>query len=174
MSKALAERVDVTLLALQGASLERQWPLADLTRLGELLLSNDGSAVARFAFQQVEGMPAVEAAVRATVQLRCQRCLRPYGCRLESTAMLVFTTSDAEAGRVPEGWEAITVDAHRVALAELVEDELLLSLPIVPMHSDAAACEPAVALAVDGDDAGPGPDDAPQRPFAQLKELLKH
>lgn len=173
MSKALAERVDVALLALQGASLERQWPLAELERLGESLLSDAGSAQAHFAFQQVEGMPAVRLTVEATVQLRCQRCLRPFGQPLESRAAIVFTTSEAEAALVPADWEAITVDPHRVALAELVEDELLLSLPLVPMHA-ATDCEPAVALVPGEDEAKAAADEATQRPFARLKELLKH
>jgi uncharacterized protein len=174
MSKALADRVDVKLLALQGVRAGQEYPLAGLPRLRESLLSPAGLAVAQFVFQQVEGMPAVQATVEATVQLRCQRCLQPFGCPLESRARLVFVTSDAEAGRVPEGWEAITVDPHRVELAELVEDELLLSLPIVPLHAAAARCQPAAELVTAAEMPEPEPAIATQRPFAALKDLLKH
>lgn len=177
MSKALAERVDVSLLALQGARVEQEYRLARFTRLAGSLLADTGSATARFVFQQVEGMPAVTATVGTTVQLRCQRCLQPCGCELESTSSIVFTADEAEEARVPEGWEAIAADPRRVALAELVEDELLLSLPLVPMHADAADCGLAVALVA----APAGPETAPvqdpgtttQRPFAKLAELLK-
>lgn len=174
MSKALADRVDVTLLALQGVRAGQEYPLAGLQRLRESLLSPAGLAVARFEFQQVAGMPAVQATVEATALLRCQRCLQPVGCPLESTARLVFVTGDAEAARVPEGWEAITVDPHRVELAALVEDELLLSLPIVPLHAGTAQCRPAAALVDTAEMPEPEPAIATQRPFAALKNLLKH
>jgi len=66
------------------------------------------------------------------------------------------------------------LDLHRVALAELVEDELLLSLPIVPVHAAAAQCQPAVELVVAAEVPEPDLEIATQRPFAALKDLLKH
>lgn len=165
------------LLALQGAHVERQFELGTFERLVGLLLSPQGSAMARFEFQQVEGSPAARLAVKATVQLRCQRCLQPFGCPVESHAQLAFVTGEAEAGAeagpVPEGWEAISVDPRRVVLADLVEDELLLSLPLVPMHADAADCGPA-ARVIDETEEEPREDTGTQRPFANLGKLLKH
>ena len=177
MSKALADRVDVTLLALQGAHVERQFGLESFTRLVELLLSPQGSAMARFEFQQVEGLPAARLAVKATVQLRCQRCLQAFGCPVESHAQLAFVTGEGETGAeaepVPEGWEAISVDPRRVVLAELVEDELLLSLPLVPRHADMTACGPAAQVLAEAEEE-PREEAGTQRPFANLGKLLKH
>ena len=58
----------------------------------------------------------------------------------------------------------------RVTIGELVEEELLLALPIVPLHAEAGDCavsEELPALKVEA------PEQTTQKPFAQLDKLLK-
>jgi uncharacterized protein len=87
---------------------------------------------------------------------------------LSSVAQLVF--ADEEAPELPDGHEAVGGDPRKLDLAALVEDELLLGLPIIPQHQAGDACE-LPAAASDQAEAG-----APEmrRPFAGLKDLLKH
>jgi DUF177 domain-containing protein len=57
-----------------------------------------------------------------------------------------------------------------VTIGELVEEELLLALPIVPLHAEASDCvvaEDVPAVKVDA------PEPTTQKPFAQLDQLLK-
>jgi uncharacterized metal-binding protein YceD (DUF177 family) len=60
---------------------------------------------------------------------------------------------------------------ERLSLVELIEEQVLLGLPLVPMHDGAAGgCDET-----DGAAEGPGPDAAAgdvQRPFANLRDLL--
>jgi len=60
-------------------------------------------------------------------------------------------------------------------VGELVEEELLLALPIVPLHVQAGDCAvPVDAPAVSGAPHTPGaPEQTTQKPFAQLDKLLK-
>ena len=70
-----------------------------------------------------------------------------------------------------EGYEPVEGDPRRLELATLVEDELLLSLPIIPQHGEGERCE----LPKDGGAApGEGADTGLRRPFAGLKDLLEH
>jgi uncharacterized metal-binding protein YceD (DUF177 family) len=52
----------------------------------------------------------------------------------------------------------------------LVEEELLLALPIVPLHAEAGDCAVAEELPVLKVEA---PEQTTQKPFAQLDKLLK-
>lgn len=171
MSKPPANRLDAVRLAADGASLERRFPLAGFPRLADSLVTSEGDAAARLSFLEVaDGVAGCGLVVEATLALRCQRCLEAVAVPVRSEARLAFVTSDAEAARVPEGVEAVTTDPHAVDLHALVEDELLLALPLVPRH-EGEDCGPRATAG------GPDEDDAPRtatRPFAGLKDLLKH
>jgi len=167
-----ADVVDVEVLAAEGASRERRYRLEEFERLVDVLVDPDGEAVAGFRFRNVaDDLPGCELTVAAEVTLRCQRCLQGFVQALRSTTKLAFVAGDEAAMRVPEEWEAVTSDQGRVALRDLVEDELLLSLPIVALHPPGTACaEPAQQAGKDNVDAE---ESETHRPFAGLKDLLE-
>jgi uncharacterized protein len=169
------DRVDVELLAAEGASIERRYELTELPRLTELLATGEGEAIARFRFAQVaDGVIGCELALEAVVTLECQRCLEPYQQALSSTARLAFVAGEeeADAALAPEDYEAVPLEGDRVDLRALVEDELLLSLPIVAMHGGGTRCaETARRAEADTRDEQ---EAKTHRPFAQLQDLLKH
>lgn len=167
------DRVDVDILAAEGASIQRRYKLQELPRLAEVLAAADGEANARFSFARVaEGMAGCELELEAVVTLECQRCLEPFGQALSSSARLAFVADDEEAAPVPEGYEAIPTGEDRVDLRALVEDELLLSLPIVAMHGGGTRCAETARHAVTGK--RDEPEAKTHQPFAQLQDLLKH
>jgi len=88
---------------------------------------------------------------------------------LTSESKLVF--ADAGSAELPEGYEAVGGDPQALDLAALVEDELLLALPIIPQHAAGEACALPPAAEAAGDVADTR---AMRRPFAGLKDLLKH
>jgi uncharacterized metal-binding protein YceD (DUF177 family) len=63
----------------------------------------------------------------------------------------------------------------RITVGELVEEELLLALPIVPLHAQSSDCAvPVDASAASGVPPASGaPEQTTQKPFAQLDRLLK-
>ncbi len=84
------------------------------------------------------GRPVLRLDIRATVWLTCQRCLGRFTEDLDIQTVLPVARDEAELAR----WEAEDplVDAlvaeTRQGLAALVEDEILLSLPVAPRHPD--------------------------------------
>jgi uncharacterized protein len=71
---------------------------------------------------------------------------------------------------VPGGYEPLLGDAERLSVVELIEEQVLLGLPLVPMHPTTAECGAApAALDAVGDEAAA---DEKQRPFANLRQLL--
>lgn len=71
----------------------------------------------------------------AQVPLHCQRCLEPFLEPLQEERWFRFVADEARAEAEDEGSaEDLLVWAPRFNLLELIEDELLLALPLVPMH----------------------------------------
>lgn len=171
MARAPKEPLDALNLAAAAMVVEREFRLADFMRLVDRLAAPEGTAKARMAFRSEGDIPTGELEVRAEALLTCQRCLGPVLQRLESSSRLVFM--EREDAPVPADHEAIPGDPRRVDLAGLVEDELLLSLPLVPMHGAGEKCT-AQGSQVTRDTSAGLPSQEMRRPFAGLKELLKH
>lgn len=171
MSQAPEEPLDAPQLADAAAIVERRYRIAGFTRLADRVASADGEAEARLEFDGGSGVPTARLRVRAQLVLICQRCLRPLRQTVESTSQLAFVEQDAVA--VPAGHEAVSGDARRIDLASLVEDELLLALPLVAIHGRDEDCA-APKLPADARHETPPPSPASRRPFAGLKDLLKH
>ena len=75
--------------------------------------------------------------VHGLVTLTCQRCLTGMQHAIEIDRMVYLARSEAEAERLdelPDG-DAILV-GERLSLLELVEDEVLLGLPLAAMHAE--------------------------------------
>jgi len=167
-----ADKVDVEVLAAEGAALERRFSLAEFPRLADVLAAPGGEATARFRFLTVaEGIPGCELEVEAEASLRCERCLEIFDQGLESSTRLAFAAEESDEGRVPEDFEVVNVGPGRVSLAQLVEDELLLSLPVVALHGEGTPC--AARGATDATGAEAVVETETHRPFAGLKDLLK-
>jgi uncharacterized protein len=180
MLKPLTDPVDVGLLSTSESTVSGDYPLAGFERLKDSLAKSEGTARVEFRFHDADDgtgaspgrFPAVDGSVEARPWLVCQRCLNPFEWRLESAFQVAFVASEEQAAKVPGEYDAVLAANGRVSLHELVEDELLLALPLVPMHERIEECR-----------APPGPsspDDAPDedanegttRPFAQLRDLL--
>lgn len=173
MSASGPQRVNVEVLAADEARLVQRYALAGFARLADLLASGSGEATARFAFSRLtEGLAGCELEVSAVARLKCQRCLEAFEQPLHSSTRLAFVASEDDAGNVPEGYEAIPADEGRVDLGDLVEDELLLSLPVVALHGEGTQCAGTARQAGQNDRVEP-PSET-HRPFAQLQDLLKH
>jgi uncharacterized protein len=106
---------------------------------------------------------SLNADVRVT--LECQRCLGPMTQRLAIDRRLRFVRSEEEAERLDdESEDDVLALPPRLDLIELLEDELILALPLVPRHE--GACPEPLVLAEP-------PPPAAEHPFAALAALRK-
>jgi uncharacterized protein len=87
---------------------------------------------------------------------------------VSETAQVAVVTDDTED--VAGGFEPVLGDPERLSVTDLIEEQLLLGLPLVPMHEDEADCGDAAAA--DGADEQDSTAEEKQRPFANLRELL--
>jgi uncharacterized protein len=140
-------------LAEREGTLEGQAPLADFSRLMEEPQppgESDGASrvnwTAHGERRPVPGgepLPVLHLRARTTVQRTCQRCLQPVRLDVEVDRRFVFAPNESEAERWDADMEEDVLALSRsLNLLELVEDELLLALPLVPRHDDCALPAP--------------------------------
>lgn len=127
--------IDSLDFAQRGDELRGEVPVAELPRLKDMLADFEGtiSYVLRGLYGK-DGKPRLELVLDGLCILRCQRCLDrlEYPVSLVSRLKLV---TDGEASDVDDDeMDAIPVDKH-LDVMSLIEEEMLLSLPIAPKHA---------------------------------------
>ena len=128
--------------ASAGATQEGKLPLSSFPRLQDVLVSDAGDVT--YALRGVRddrGRPSLHLSVRGTLQLRCQRCLGPLSHEVQAEQLLVLAASQAEIDAEPAAVDAPdrVVAGKEMAVRDLVEDELILSLPYAPRHDECEA-----------------------------------
>ena len=176
------QRLDVAALADRTQHLQGQWPLADLPRLNEPgePPATPGSVLEWTAHAErrpVRGAPPelwLHLQAQAEVLRTCQRCLQPVALPLQVRRSFLFAATEAQA----EAWDAERDDADVLVLTksldlqELVEDELLLALPLVPRHEQCPQPLVAPLQASPTDEVSPEPDNR-DNPFSILAQLKR-
>ncbi len=168
MSDRLPDFLEPVSLCRRGAVMAGEVPLAPMGRLAALGVAVAGVAAARLAFHRDDqGRAVVDVGVSATLHLTCQRCLEDLPLAVAEERRLALVESEAEAERLPEDLEPLLVGEAPLRTSEVLEDELMLSLPIVPAHPEGVCATPAGAGPGAGEAGGGRPS-----PFAGL-EVLK-
>ncbi len=102
--------------------------------------------------------------------LICQRCLEPAVLGLDTECDVGFVASDEAAKNLPRNYEPVILDDEALDLHELIEDELLLALPAVPMHPMGTCQHPP---GYQPDEAEPEEEAEKPNPFSVLAKLKR-
>ncbi|MBE7369727.1 YceD family protein [Ramlibacter pallidus] len=135
-------RLDVRRFAEEGAALESTDALREYRRL---VAETEGADLARSVHWQARGeilnphhhQPQVWVHLEAdaSLPLVCQRCLGPVDVPLEVNRSFRFVADEATAAAEDDATEEDLLGLSRsFDLKELVEDELLMEVPVAPMH----------------------------------------
>jgi len=147
-------------------------PLKRMKRLSPLLVSAGGEASFEVCFYfDRQHNAVIKVAVKADLTLLCQRSLEPYTETVQRTSLLGVIRDIAGQDMMPANYEPIVHETGKLALLELVEDELLLAMPQIPRNPAVDEIE----LSTDGE-VRPLSDDEKeplQRPFAGLAGMLE-
>lgn len=148
-------------------------PLVNLTRLTQSLLNQQGEVTVRVECgTDQQGLTVIQGGASCEVSVTCERCgqamMLSLDCNFAYTP--VKPGDDSALELIPERYDVIEKDEHgEINLRQLVEDELILALPLFPMH-DEAVCTVSAASMSFGDI---GPEPEKPNPFAVLAELKK-
>ncbi|MDJ0878408.1 MAG: YceD family protein [Halieaceae bacterium] len=164
----LPTTLDVRKAAARGSVVSGAVELAKLLRLREALASGEGIITARCAFgRDEESRALVTVTVSAELTVACQRCLQPMPLAIESENTLAIVGSDEMAKQLPASLDPWVVAEEQGDLWDLVEDELILEIPVVA-YCDTDACKQLL-------DAYRQPPETPEtdgdNPFKVLEQL---
>jgi len=126
--------IDPIQLADKGSRLAGELPVQGLSRLGEVCRRDVGRVRIDLQFEHDpgDGLRVMHGAIEASVFVACQRCMDEMELTLALSPRLVLLRP-GERDDLVEGGNALLVE-RPITLGTLVEDELLLSMPMVPVH----------------------------------------
>lgn len=178
-----ADRLDMRAFAQAAGELQASEPLARFERLADEAQADDGlpsdAQVQWTAHGEMRpaangGTPApwLHLEAQASVALTCQRCLGPVHTPLQVDRWFRFVADEAAAAAQDDDCEEDLLALEpRPSLHELLEDELLMELPLVPMHE---ACPEPVVMQSTAPSVNAAIDEPERRnPFAELAKLKK-
>jgi uncharacterized protein len=167
MSADLPESIDAWRAVAARRIYEGEVPLGRFKRLESSLVDTDGSCRFRLEFaRDALGSATVAVSAQAGLPLQCQRSLQRFVLQVHCEQQLgLIRGEDEEASLAPETEPVLVPSDGMLKPLDLVEDELILALPVVPLAVQAE------------DEAGaeaPAPDEAGEErdnPFAALAAL---
>lgn len=168
-------KLDVAAFAADAGRLEGRWPLAHFERLGaESRPQGDVVWSVRGQRKPIAGgEPEIwlHLEAHARIGLDCQRCLKPVAWDLDVERSLRFVSGEEAAAELDAEIEDDVLELVRsLDLRELIQDELLLALPLVPMHEH---CPQPLSASADPAEVSLDPEqDA--HPFAALARLKRN
>ncbi len=165
MLSSLPRAADLYQLAAAGKSYTGRIDPSEFQRLFSAVHRAGRRVEISLRFGVEEGVHYLRGELDTELVVLCQRCMAPLDLPLGSRFLLGLVRSAGEEPLLPDRFEPFLVEQREMDLHALVEDELLLSLPLVPRHPAGECLQPPYGGG--GREAGSGR----QRPFAVLAGL---
>ena len=141
MSAGRSKLCDVSVLADEGAVVPVEIPVRDLPRLLPELAADTGVARGELRFSRSMEFRRRMWRSRRRVTLICQRCMKPMSQSVVTQSRVCLPPDEQAAARLPVELETMIAPDGRLALADLVAEDLLLALPLSPRHEDESECD---------------------------------
>lgn len=136
MSNHIPEYIDPLHLADKRGVLRGQMIVDGFDRVADLLYDDTGTVAIDLAFARHGAVVRVEGRFEADLLLKCQNCLQALPWQIGSEIKLGVVTSIDQLDKLTDGYEPLLItEGQKVLLKDIIEDELLLSLPTFPKHS---------------------------------------
>lgn len=167
MNAALPESVDAWRMVQAQRSFQGKLPLAAMARLRGSLANVQGDVAYDIEFGKDEiGVAHLHVRADANLPLTCQRTLEVFGLPVHVDAKLGLITREEDEAALPSNYEPLLTVDGQIKLADVIEDELILGLPVVPLRPGFDGAP--VRIWSDPEES----QEEPQRnPFAALKKL---
>ena len=139
--------------------------LSDLRQVLDLIDDPGESEIAFGLEFDLDEQRQVRASVRVSgdVPMICQRTLRPYRQPISSASVVGIVDSETSAAALPDDYEPLILTEPRLRVVDLVAEEVLLALPLVPKAPDSEPIGNGIATGFEEDDS--------HQPFAVLADL---
>lgn len=149
-------------------------PFPALPRLAESLARDEGTVRYVLEFGRDEfGVAFVALQAESNLPLVCQRTLEIFDWSVALSVRLGIISREEEEAALPPGYEPLLTLSGELRPVEIIEDELILALPTVPVKPGMEGQGTWTALAPDAGEEDAGAAEG-ENPFAALAKLKKH
>lgn len=165
----LPKQIDPIQLADNQKTLKGELQLVDMARLMELVCDkHSGVAKIEFNFGRDQvGYAFMHGSIKTGFKVICQRCNKPMSLDLNIGIELSPVRTDQEAEQLPKNYDPLLITGDTISLLTMVEEEILLSIPIVPKHS-IKECNVKTSELIEYEE-----EKDKSHPFENLKKLLR-
>lgn len=163
--------VDTRKIFLQRGAISGTIALQRLVRFSELLANNSGSVYVELEFfNDDSGRHRISGRLHAEVAVVCQRCMEPLDIVLDDDIELAVLKDESKVASLAAEFDPWICSDTKLEITSLVEEQLILCLPIVSLH-DSANCNGTSAYlsAINKNEQDPAIGTV--NPFAVLKSL---
>jgi uncharacterized protein len=145
-NQLLPGSIDALKFCQQGVQISGFLPLVRLPRLSQQLYLAEGDVQVELSFGLDEqSRKTVSGQLEAVLPLVCQRCLERIDVPVTTELSLALVWTDDQAAQLPRSLDPVLMGSEELDLPEIVEEELLLALPLVAIHEE-GSCQPPQLL----------------------------
>jgi uncharacterized protein len=167
MSQGLPDTVDAWRMVQARRRFEGSIPLAAMPRLAADLADSAGDVSFVLEFDRdALGVPYLHLRADASLPLVCQRSLDRFELPVRVDTRLGLISDEAGEAALPPGYEPLLTGDGELRLADVVEDELILAVPDIPVKPGREYVDRTWGEAPGGDE-----EPMPANPFAALKTI---
>jgi uncharacterized protein len=134
MSNSLLAEIDPFICAEQKRSFLGYLSYEELPRLHNDFIASEPPLSVEFQFLKEQKNIVITGRIYGKLMLQCATCLEPMSFPVDIELGLAVIKDQLLVGLVPETYEPCVVENRCLRLTSIVEDEVLLTLPIIAKH----------------------------------------
>jgi uncharacterized protein len=113
-----------------------EFSIKDLPRINEITHNNSDKIKVNCSFYvENDTIPCIDGEISLNIYLTCQRCLEALPLSLDLNFNLAFVKNENQAEELSKHLEIYLFENEELSLIDLISDEILLSIPMVPKHN---------------------------------------
>ena len=135
LNKSLPDQLKLFNFAKKEISLSGLYQISDFHKINEIASNKRDSLRVRLSFYLKNNkIPCVDGIIELDIVLACQRCLDDLSIALKVNFNLAFVRHDQQSEELDSHYEIYVIEEEELATLDLISDEILLSIPMVPTH----------------------------------------
>ncbi len=172
MKQILPVHLNFAQKAKIGFEIKGKCLIKQFKRLKSVLASEQGEAMVTLKFDRAGPIPFVIGQISVEMQFKCQRCMNTMSKEMDIHFKLGFVQNDTQMERLPEEYEPYLLTTDENHLLDMLEEEILLALPLVPTHESDCSEYLQKQISEQNVEVETAEEKDRENPFSVLKDLL--
>ena len=135
LNKSLPSHRKLFNFAKKEISLSGLYQISDFPKISEIASNKSDNVRVDLSFYLKNSKtPCVDGIIELDIVLPCQRCLDDLSLELKVNFNLAFVRHDQQSEELDSHYEIYVIEEEELVTLDLISDEILLSIPMIPMH----------------------------------------